>query len=183
MENKKPFSEDGHSLPPKKIHPASSEGRAVYELMLSELKKIYWIQLEKQRMLKMYINSTETIDVILEFEDILNLTKRKIKSAQELFKLLNVKSDSVISMPVATIFRDAEKAFNAISKPIARDAILILAIQQVEHFEIATYSMLISLNNLIGDEKTSRKILNTLLNEEEAEASLRELGTKIIEKK
>jgi ferritin-like metal-binding protein YciE len=178
MDFSTPFSENGHGPKPKKIASNSPEGKAVFALLLAELKKIYWIQLEKHRILKNYTNSTENIEVILEFENIQALTKRKIKSTQNLFKIFRVNPDSVISMPVATIFRDADKSFGDTFEPIVRDAILILAIQQVEHFEIATYGMLLSLNNLIGNEKISRQILNTLLSEQEAEESLSELGNK-----
>jgi ferritin-like metal-binding protein YciE len=170
-------SHNGMGKKPRQIlDPYSPEGKAIFDLFLAELKKIYWIENSKIKVIEQLINRVDSLNVIVEIEDIQELARRKLRSLEIIFEKTGIPVATEISEPVKNIYLEVERKLAAASGAIARDAAIILVMQQTEHYEIATYTMMISLARITGKEEIAEILYDILNNEKEAQASLVELG-------
>ncbi len=171
---------DGHDGREKKpiqiLDPSSPEGKALFDLFLAELKKIYWIENSKIKVIERLITRVDSLSVIVEIEDIQELARRKMTSLEIIFAKAGIPVAAEISEPVKNIYMEVERKLAAASGAIARDAAIILVMQQTEHYEIATYTMMTSLARITGKGEIAAILYDILNNEKEAQASLVELG-------
>ncbi len=175
------FSTDGVNKPRAQVlDPASTDSDKIKSLLTDELRKIYWMETTKIEVIRQFINKTDNLNVVLELEDLEERTRRKVNNLEYLFEKLQVVVGKKINKPAHMMFEAGEYTVTN-AEGLARDAAIILVMQQSEHFEIATYSMMISMAKLIQRSEAVLILIDILKNEKQAQAALAELGETFIQ--
>lgn len=147
------------------------------DLFLIVLSDIYSVEnqlvTELPRVAKT-VHSDDLRDAVLHhFEE----TKNHVKRLDKVFKLMGENPKRTDwSRDIKNLFIDAEHFLNDNELSPILDTAIILILQRVEHFEIATYGTLKEFADVVGDDEI-KSILNDILKEEtKADATLTKLA-------
>lgn len=110
------------------------------------------------------------------FEQHLSETKEHVGRALELFKRFGREPEAEPNKIVAQMREHTAELIRRTEPCPLRDAALVVAGSQVEHFEIACYGSLRALARLLGHEDEACILEKTLEEEKKAAAKLAEVG-------
>lgn len=151
------------------------------ELFLDELKEIYGAeqhQLMILPLLKKAANSLKLQNVIANH---LDETREQIGRLEMIFGKMGYTAQSKVSEAVLGITRAAENVITATEKGTAtRDAGIIVAIQQLEHYEITSYGSLAQHARTLEFDDIEEILELSLFEEKEADDLLTALAENYI---
>lgn len=148
------------------------------EFFLDQLKEVYWAEDALQKALKEMAGAATSKELAAAFEKHAQDSVWQIASVEKIFELLGEKPDTKKCKGMDGLIEEAQKVIKATDKDsYTRDAGLILAGQQVEHFEIATYGTLRVLAGDMGQGAVRQELEKVLANEKETD----EILTKVAE--
>ena len=114
------------------------------------------------------------------FEKHLTETKEHVRRAEHIFKACDVEPEAKPNAILKQMVQEAEKMISSTDKGPLRDAALIVAGNQVEHFEMATYGSLRSFAQLLNKSDVVSVLEKTLQEEKQADAKLTEVGEQYV---
>lgn len=110
------------------------------------------------------------------FEQHLKETQEHARRAEQIFSALGKQPERKPNTVVQAMRQEADKMIqNTDSSPV-RDAALIVAGNQVEHYEMAAYGSLLNFAQILGKQECVKSLQQTLDEEKKADAKLTEVG-------
>ena len=173
------------AAPMQKISKQTIEQRPLLiELFLEELKDIYWGEKHLTKALpriQKAVTSKELNKVLSQHVEIKKIQIDRIEQAFELLdqKALGRRCEAIngLTLEAEEIIEDTDVG------TITRDIALIMALQKIEHYEIATYGSMVQLAKTIGINEVSDLMNQTLSEEQETNQLLTKISEeRILEK-
>jgi ferritin-like metal-binding protein YciE len=146
------------------------------DLFTGELKNIYWAEKALTKAIPKMIKNAADGELIEVLNAHLILTKEHVIRLEEVFYLIDEKSEDIKCEAVEVLISNAEQIMKKIKEETVRDEAIISAALKIEHYEIATYGTLCSFANTLGENAASALLHATLNEEKEADAKLSQIG-------
>jgi ferritin-like metal-binding protein YciE len=112
------------------------------DLFIHQLKDVYYAENQIAKALPKMTKAASASALKTAFEKHLGETKGQIDRLDQIFKLLDMKSQSVPCEAIKGILKEGEEIIEEFKGTPALDAGLVSAAQAVEHYEIARYGTL-----------------------------------------
>jgi ferritin-like metal-binding protein YciE len=148
---------------------AIREFRTLFE---NALQEIYWAEKAFMRILPKMIRRSCADELKTALKEHMQVTWLHAYRLEEIFTQTTILPHARKCEGMEGLVRSAEKYMRSGTKGPAQDALLIAATQKILHFEMAAYSVLISLSRITGDHGASRSFERTL---EEGNAACKQL--------
>ncbi len=110
------------------------------------------------------------------FEEHLKHTQQHVQRAEQIFQALGKQSETKPNTVVQAMRQEADKMIQMIQASPLRDAALIVAGNQVEHYEMAAYGSLVNFARLLNQQQSLQLLQQTLEEEKKADAILTQIG-------
>ena len=146
------------------------------ELFLNGLQYVYDAEKQLTQALPRLVEACSTPELRQAFEEHLEETKEHVGRAEEIFKLLGVQPQTKLNAVLQQMRQESEQMIENTDRSAIRDAALIVAANQVEHYEMAAYGSLKTFAQLLGNEDIASILNITLEEEKKADAKLTEIG-------
>ena len=182
MENaRKPLENDSpgfeNEIKPVKIKYDGASG--LRDLLLHELKSMYYIEKVLVKAFPKMIKNACTFELIEAITIHVEDTKKQIIRIEDTFSTMEEAPILQRCEAIECILQEMDDVVEVTKFGIVRDAGIILALQKIEHYEIATYSILATYAENLKEE-TIQLLLEESLNEEKiAELRLAKIATSI----
>ena len=150
--------------------------QSVQDLFLNGLQYVYDAEKQLTEGLSELAEATCTPQLRQVFEQHLQESKEHIRRIENVFKRVGVQPNTLPNSVVAQMRQEARQMIQNIEKSEIRDAALIVAGNQVEHYEMAAYGSLRSFAQLLGHDDVVDILQKTLDEEKKADAKLTEVG-------
>jgi ferritin-like metal-binding protein YciE len=156
-----------------------NEKQELHDLLVSELKHIYWGEKELTKAIPKMIENATSEELINALTSHLKATKEHVTRLEKAFSLLEEKAEATKCIAIEGLLKAAEGTMEKSKEDMVMDASIILAGQKVEHYEIATYSNLCSFAKTLGEDAVASLLQETLNDENEANEKLSEISESI----
>ncbi|MDO5509098.1 MAG: ferritin-like domain-containing protein [Weeksellaceae bacterium] len=151
----------------KFIEPKEGAAETLRDLFLDGLKDLYWAENHLIKGFeKLHANATSE-ELQTNIKEHISETKKHIKRLDEAFSKLGEKAEAEECAAMKGLLEEAEHIVEETQPGAVRDAGIIIAIQKIEHYEIASYGSLAVFAKQMGEDEVER-ILRDTLNEEKA---------------
>lgn len=150
--------------------------KTLNDLFLHQLKDVYFAEHEITKALPKMIKAATSPGLKAAFKNHLDETKGQIERLDAVFKLLDMKPQSVACEAIKGILKEGEEIIEDFAGTQALDAGLIAAAQAVEHYEIARYGTMKCWAAQLGMTDVAVLIDQTLAEEKMTDQSLTELA-------
>ncbi len=142
------------------------------EFFIEGLKDIYWAEKELNKSLPKLMKAASCQELARAIEKHTQETELQIKRVEQAFELMGERPRGKRCEAMAGLLDEASSIIADTEKDSCiRDAGLILAIQKVEHYEIATYGTLVAFARQMGENRVA-DLLQRILEEEKRTDSL-----------
>ncbi len=142
-----------------------------------ELKDIYWAEKNIVKALPKMQKAATSEKLQQAFEEHLQQTQIHVERLEQVFEILGKRAQAKKCDAMAGILEEGNGIVGETEKGTAtRDVGLILSAQKVEHYEIATYGGLAQLAKTLGLDDVAGLLEETLEEEKETDACLREIA-------
>ncbi|MBK6264062.1 DUF892 family protein [Marivirga sp. S37H4] len=168
--------EEGLSVQ-EKFEPDISGG--LNELFEDQLKQIYWAENELTKTLQQMISKATSLELHSALSEHLEITRQQIIRLDELFSKLKMKAEGEKCEALAGLILEREKTINRIEEGDLCDAGIIAAARKLEHYEMASYSILISFAKALKLKDSLRLLNKSLQEEKECDEELSNLSLEI----
>ncbi|KAA6434106.1 ferritin-like domain-containing protein [Dyadobacter flavalbus] len=150
---------------------------ALHELFLDSLRDIYWAENHLVKTLPGIIAFATSQDLNSALQEHLILTEKQIKRLEQIFDTLGEKAVARKCDAMEGLTKEGEHIVERTEAGSAtRDAGIILAVQKIEHYEIATYGGLTQLAKTLGLDDIAEVLAQTLSEEKDADFLLTEIA-------
>lgn len=151
------------------------------QFFTAQLKDMYYAERRIGEMLDEMISacySEELEDSVMRHR---NQTERHKKRLQKIFSMIGVEAEENKCEAVEGLIKEA-KEIRDMTRPetATRDAAMIIALQKIEHYEIATYGGLLELAITMDLHQAARLLDKTLVEEEECDGELTDIAESFI---
>ncbi len=159
----------------------TSEANGLKDLLLDELKDIYWAEKHITKALPKMKKAASSSGLANAFDQHLAVTQNQIARLEQVFEILGEKARAKKCDAMEGIVQEGQGLMGELPKGTAvMDAGLIAAGQKVEHYEIATYGTLVQWAKTLGLNEVADLLAQTLAEEKEADVLLTELAESAI---
>lgn len=152
------------------------EGQGLRNLLVTELKDIYWAEKELTKAIPKMIKNATAPELIEALTGHLEETKEQVTRLEEVFYLMDEKQVAKKCEAMSGLIKEAQEIMSENEKGSIRDAAIILAGQKVEHYEIATYGTLCAFAKILGEHEVAALLEETLNEEKAADEKLSEIA-------
>lgn len=146
------------------------------ELLVAELKDIYWAENALLKAIPKMIKNATASELSDALSNHLEETKQHVVRLEDVFNELNEKPVAKKCEAMSGLIKEAEEIMKESEKGAVRDAGIILAGQKVEHYEIATYGTLLAFAKLLEEPEVENLLKETLEEEKGADEKLSEIA-------
>jgi len=150
--------------------------RSVHDLFLNGLEYVYDAEKQLTQALPELARAATAPQLREAFEQHLQDTKEHVGRCEEIFKRVGAQPRTKPNAVLEQMRQEARQMIQKIDQPELRDAALIVAGNQVEHYEISAYGSLRTFAQLLGDEDVAAILQKTLDEEKKADAKLTEVA-------
>lgn len=150
------------------------------DLFLTGLQYIYDAEQQITEALPTLAQASSTPQLREVFSQHLEETKQHVARAMEIFKRIGQEPQGQPNSVLKQMRQEAEQMIQNTDKSAIRDAALIVAANQVEHYEMACYGSLRTFARLLGHDDIVALIEKTLHEEKNADAKLTEVGESVV---
>lgn len=163
----------------------SAKGReSLDELFQNGLQSIYDAEKQLMQTLPKMAQAASSRHLRQSFEEHLQETHEHVQRLDQVFAKLGViQKGSKTNTVVQAMSREAEKIIENSQASALRDAALIVAVNQVEQYEIGSYGSLRAFAELLGYEEIVPLLQRTLEEERRADQKLTEIGAREVNRK
>ena len=148
----------------------------VNELFSQGLQYVYDAEKQLTEALPTMAQACSSPQLRQAFEQHLQETKEHVKRLEEIFKKMDQQPQTQPNSVLKQMRQEADQMIQNTDKSPIRDAALIVAGNQVEHYEMAAYGSLGSFAKLLGKQDIADTLQKTLQEEKKADAKLTEIG-------
>lgn len=148
----------------------------LHEAFIETLKDTYDAEQQIIKALPKVIKNVENDELREACEEHLEETENHAQRLEQVFELLDENPKGKKCKGMAGLIAEGEE----IMKEDEGDAALILALQKVEHYEIAAYGALVAWAKHLEEEKTAQLLQETLAEEKSADKKLNEIAEEIV---
>ncbi len=153
-----------------------NEKQGLRDLLVDELKHIYWGEKELTKALPKMIENATAEELIDALTGHMEATKEHVTRLEKVFSSINEKAEAIKCAAMEGLIKEAEGIMEETEEGMVRDAGIISAGQKVEHYEIATYSSLCSFAKTLEEDTVASLLQETLNEEKEADEKLSEIA-------
>ena len=153
---------------PERQHQPQKIMSTLRETFIETLQDTYDAEHQIINALHKVTDNVENDELIEAVESHLEETEEHVKRLEQVFEQLGEKASRKKCAGMAGLIAEGQE----VMEKNQGDAAIILALQKVEHYEIAAYGALISWANLLGEEKASTVLQKTLDEEKKADQKL-----------
>jgi ferritin-like metal-binding protein YciE len=150
--------------------------QSVEDLFINGLKYVYDAEKQLAQALPELAEAACTPQLREAFEQHLRETKEQVRRVEEVFKRMGSEPQTEPNTILKQMREEARQMMQNIGKSEIRDAALIVAGNQIEHYEMAAYGSLRTFAQLLGQDEVVAILQRTLEEEKKANAKLTELG-------
>ncbi|HEX3148603.1 MAG TPA: ferritin-like domain-containing protein [Gemmataceae bacterium] len=150
------------------------------DLYVDELKDLYNAENQLLKALPRMAKAATHPELKAAFTEHLEVTHGQISRLEGVFKELGEKPTGKKCKAMEGLIDEAKEILDEDADPNVLDAALIACAQRVEHYEMAGYGCVRTFARLLGYEKASSRLQETLDEEGEADHKLTELAESII---
>jgi ferritin-like metal-binding protein YciE len=150
------------------------------DLFLDELKDLYDAEKQLLKALPKMAKASSAPDLRAAFEEHLAVTRGQVTRMEKVFETLGEKARGKKCKAMQGLIEEGSELIAEDADPSVLDAGLIAAAQRVEHYEMAGYGCVRTFAKLLGEDKASRLLQETLDEEGEADKKLSELAETVI---
>lgn len=147
------------------------------ELYVNELRDLYSAETQLVAVLPRVAEAAHSTRLSEAVHGHLGQTMEHAKRLEAVFAGLEEKPGGVKCRAMEGLVREVEEAIHDIEKGPVRDAAIIGAVRRIEHYEIAGYSVAITLAKLVGHEDNATKLGMTVGEEVAADKAMSEIIT------
>ncbi|ATL46467.1 rubrerythrin family protein [Chitinophaga caeni] len=140
-------------------------------LFMAELKDIYWAEKHLYKFLQKIQKYISTHQLLMTVADHEAETAIHIERLEEVFALMDKKPSGQKCEAMAGLIHEAQDFIDD-TDAMVRDAALIISLQKMEHYEIASYGSLRTLAAMMNKPRASDILGTTLLEEKDADSML-----------
>jgi ferritin-like metal-binding protein YciE len=156
--------------------------QSLQELFLNGLQYAYDAEKQLTEALPKLAQACSSPELRQAFEQHLKETQEHARRAEQLFSALGQQPETKPNTVLQAMRQEAEKMIQMTEPSPLRDAALIVAGNQVEHYEMAAYGSLRNFAELLGKQDFVQSLQQTLDEEKKADAMLTQLGESSINK-
>jgi ferritin-like metal-binding protein YciE len=146
------------------------------DLYIDLLQDTYSAEQQLIKALPKMAKAAETAELKQAFQQHLEETQGQVERLQQIFKELKQQPGDETCEAMQGLVKEAEKLIEMKVDKDVLDAGLIACAQKVEHYEIASYGTLAEFADLLGYDKQSELLEETLEEEKATDALLTELA-------
>jgi ferritin-like metal-binding protein YciE len=146
------------------------------EAFIETLKDTYDAEHQILEALPKVIKKIETNELQEALESHLEETREHVKRLEEVFKMIGESPKRKKCNGMAGLITEGEEVI----QEDEGEAATILALQKVEHYEIAAYGALVAWAGLLEEEKAAATLEETLTEEKDADEKLNDIAQEIV---
>lgn len=152
----------------------------IEQLFIHGLKYVYDAEKQLTQALPKLAQASSAPELRQAFEKHLDETKEHVGRAEEVFKRMGQQPETLPNAVLEQMRTEADQMIANTDKSALRDAALIVAGNQVEHYEMAAYGSLRTFAQLLGNEDVVQILQLTLDDEKKADAKLTQIGEETV---
>ena len=165
------------SHPSKTIHLEDDMNiQTLEDLYINGLQFVYDAEMQLTEALPKMADAASAPELKQAFQKHLQETREHVSRAEQLFEHSGRKPERNPNSVVKQMAQEAEEMISNIDAGALRDAALIVAGNQVEHYEMACYGSLRNFAQVLGKTKCVQVLEQTLQEEKKADATLTQVG-------
>ncbi len=146
------------------------------DLLVNGLQYVYDAEKQLTQNLPKMAQASTTPQLRQAFEQHLKETQGHVQRVEQAFRTLGKQPETKPNTIVQAMGQEVEKMVGMIEASPLRDAALIVAGNQVEHYEMSAYGSLESFAQLLGKQDLAQIFRQTLEEEKKADALLTQVG-------
>ena len=150
--------------------------QSVEDLFLEGLQYVYDAEQQLTQALPKMAQASSTPQLREAFEQHLLETKQQVGRAEQVFQIFGQQPQTKPNSILQAMNKEVENMIGNTDGGPVRDAALIVAGNQVEHYEMASWGSLRNYAELLGKQEAVSLIQKTLEEEKQADAKLTALG-------
>lgn len=148
-----------------------NETLALKKFLFDQIKDMYWVEKHLLKILPRLKKVATSEEVRDAFSAHFDTTEVHVDRLEVVFELLEEKVQGKKCEALEGIMKEVEHMIGETREgSLTRDAALIAAAQKIEHYEIASYTSMVYLSRILGEEEVATVLQETL--EEEKKADL-----------
>ena len=163
-----------------KTKPKSDAAEDLRELLIDELKDIYWAEKTLTKVLPKMAKNASSVQLKNALNAHLKETEMHVTRVEQVFTLLGETAKAKKCEAMAGLVKEGGEILEGTEPGPVRDAGIILACQKVEHYEIATYGTLACFAKILYADKVEKLLRQTLDEEKKADSTLTGLAESAI---
>jgi ferritin-like metal-binding protein YciE len=152
------------------------------ELFVSQLKDSYWAEKALEKVIPRLVKYASDPGLIDALEDHLTETQEHAIRLEKIFSLLGSEPKAKKCEAMTGLIAEAERMMRESKRGMGRDAGIILAVQKIEHYEIANYGTLCAIARTLGYDKVTDILEDTLAEEKLADSALTSIAVTAVNK-
>ena len=162
-------------------HLASMKNLPLHQFFLDGLQDMNWAENRIVQVMPEIIKAITAENLKDAIRQHLDETYEHVSRLEKAFLLLEEKTRAVKCKAIAGILGESDDIISETKKGSAvRDAALIMALQKIEHYEIASYGSLLTFSKLMEHEAVSQLLAATLMEEKTTDDVLSSLANEYI---
>lgn len=152
-------------------------GSLLKQFFIEQLQDIYWAEKALVQELPSLQKETSTEEVAEAITVHLAETGLHVNRLEQIFEMMDEPAKAKKCAAMDGLMKEAHNIIDETQKGTAtRDAALIMAIQKMEHYEIATYGSLVQLAKTIGMNEVANILAQTLAEEKGVDQALTQIA-------
>ncbi len=146
--------------------------RSMEELFHAQLQDLYYAEKQLLKALPKLAKNSTNSQLAKAFTNHLHETEAHVKRLEKVFGLMEKKPKGRKCDAILGIIAEGQEIIDQVDDDAVRDAGLVAAGQEAEHYEIARYGTLVAWAQLLGLEKAVELLDETLGEEKKADQLL-----------
>ncbi|MGA9528993.1 MAG: ferritin-like domain-containing protein [Terriglobales bacterium] len=152
---------------------------SLQELYVEQLKDLYDAEQQIIKALPKMIDAASSEELKDALNEHLEVTRKQATRLEQIFEPLGEKPKGDKCKGMQGVLQEGSDLVGEVKDANVRDAAIIASAQRVEHYEMAGYGTARTFAELLGEEKASQLLEETLNEEKEADTKLTELAEEI----
>jgi ferritin-like metal-binding protein YciE len=153
--------------------------KTLQDLFVEQLRDMYYAEKQMVKSLGKMVKKASSDQLRKAFETHLTETENQIERLEQVFEKLELAARGKTCHAMDGIIDEAKEIMNEDAEPTVLDAGLIAAAQKAEHYEIASYGTLRTYADMLGYNKISSLLQETLEEEANTDKKLSKLAMSI----
>lgn len=147
------------------------------QFFVDQLQDIYWAEKALVQELPKMQGATTTEELAEAITEHVSETEEQINRLEQIFDIMGEPAKAKKCEAMDGLIKEAHNIIDETKEGTAtRDAAIIMAVQKMEHYEIATYGSLVQLAKTIGMNDVAELLAQTLAEEKGVDHSLTQIA-------